>query len=225
MNAALILSGGSGSRMGADRPKQFLPLRGVPILTRTVQNFCSHPEIDCVCVVCSADYLSETESALADVNTDKPVFCIAGGSTRQASAKNGLEAFAAQSPMPDIVLIHDAARPLVPHEVISRCIGSTKMHGACTAVIPAQDTIAVTDEAGKIVSVPDRSTLCAVQTPQGFSFPLILNAHRTLPDSAIVTDDASVARHAGHNVFTVEGDKRNLKITTKEDLTFAEAML
>ena len=132
MNAALILSGGSGTRMGEDCPKQFLPIGGVPILCRTVQSFCSHPEIDCIMVVCSADMLDQTRSLLLPFHTKKPLFFASGGKTRQASSKNGLLALSAQCTQPDIVLIHDAARPLIPHSVISRCIAGAKTHGACT---------------------------------------------------------------------------------------------
>lgn len=89
MNAALILSGGSGTRMGEDCPKQFLPIGGVPILCRTVQSFCSHPEIDCIMVVCSADMLDQTRSLLLPFHTKKPLFFASGGKTRQASSKNG----------------------------------------------------------------------------------------------------------------------------------------
>lgn len=225
MNAALILSGGIGMRMDADCPKQFLPLDGVPILWRTVQSFCSHPEIDCIMVVCSAGMLGRTKNLLLPICTKKTLLFAVGGKTRRDSSKNGLLALAALETRPDIVLIHDAARPLVPPEVITRCIKGAKDHGACTAAVPSQDTVAVTDTNGCIRSIPDRRTLYLVQTPQAFVFPLILKAYRTLPEGAVVTDDAAVAGLAGHDVFIVPGDKRSLKITTKEDLVFAEALL
>ena len=225
MNAALILSGGSGTRMGTDCPKQFLPIGGVPILCRTVQSFCSHPEIDCIMVVCSDDMLDQTRSLLLPLHTKKPLFFAPGGKTRQASSKNGLLALSAQCTQPDIVVIHDAARPLIPHSVISRCIAGAKMHGACTAAVPSQDTVAAADVDGRIRSIPDRSTLYQIQTPQAFSFSLILQAHVSLSVDAAVTDDTAVARLAGHDVFIVQGDKRSLKVTTKEDLRFAESLL
>lgn len=225
MNAALILSGGSGIRMGADCPKQFLPIGGVPILCRTVQSFCSHPEIDCIMVVCSADMLDQTRSLLLSICTKKTLLFAVGGKTRRDSSKNGLLALAALETRPDIVLIHDAARPLVPPEVITRCIKGAKDHGACTAAVSSQDTVAVADADGCIRSIPDRSTLYQIQTPQAFSFPLILRAHLSLSEDAAVTDDTAVARFAGHDVFIVQGDKRSLKITTKEDLRFAESLL
>lgn len=225
MVAALILSGGTGSRMGASLPKQFLPLGDKPILVRTVERFCSHPQVDCVCVVSGADFLNETNALLKTVTADIPLFCVTGGDTRQASSKNGLEALAALDAPPDLVLIHDAARPLVPDAVISACIKGAAEYGACTAAIPSQDTIAVTDATGMIADIPDRSTLFSVQTPQAFAFDVILHAHRTLPENAAVTDDTAVVRRTGHPVYLVEGDKRSLKITTKEDLAFAEALL
>ena len=99
------------------------------------------------------------------------------------------------------------------------------MHGACTAAVPSQDTVAAADVDGRIRSIPDRSTLYQIQTPQAFSFSLILQAHLSLSVDAAVTDDTAVARLAGHDVFIVQGDKRSLKVTTKEDLRFAESLL
>lgn len=225
MNAALILSGGSGTRMGAGCPKQFLPLCGVPILVRAVRAFATHPKIGCVMVVCGADMLPQTKELLRAVPTQKPLLLTAGGATRQASSKSGLLALSRLRPQPDVVVIHDAARPLVPHAVITRCIAGAAAHGACTAALPMQDTAAVADKSGRISAIPDRSALFLVQTPQAFSFPLILNAHRALGPGVQVTDDTAVARLAGHGVFCVPGDKRSLKITTKEDLAFAQALL
>lgn len=224
MVAALILSGGTGSRMGAAVPKQFLNLKDKPILLHTVERFCSHPQIGCVCVVSGADFLDHTNELLASLKTNKPLFTVTGGKDRRDSSKNGLEALSTLPEPPDFVLIHDAARPLVPDAVITNCIEGAKAHGACTAAIPSQDTIAVADH-GMIADIPPRSTLYSVQTPQGFAFDLIVNAHRTLEESAAVTDDTSVMRLLGHPVALVEGDKRALKITTQEDLVFAESLL
>lgn len=225
MVAALILSGGTGSRMGAAVPKQFLNLKDKPILLHTVERFCAHPQIGCVCVVSGADFFDDTNGLLASVQTDKPLFLVTGGKDRRDSSKNGLEALAALPTPPEFVLIHDAARPLVPQTVISNCIAGAREYGACTAAIPSQDTIAVSDETGMIADIPPRSTLYSVQTPQGFSFDLILNAHRALSENAAVTDDTSVVRLTGRPVALVEGDKRALKITTQEDLVFAESLL
>ena len=223
MTAALILSGGTGSRMGAAVPKQFLGLKGKPILLHTVERFLSHEAIDCVCVVSGADFLGYTNDLLSALKTDKPLFCVAGGKERRDSSKNGLEALR-DLPI-ETVLIHDAARPLVPHEVISNCIEGAKAHGACTAAIPSQDTIAVSDENGRISDIPPRSTLFSVQTPQAFSYGLIRKAHKLLPPDGPVTDDTAVVRYFGHPVYLVAGDKRSLKITTQEDLVFAESLL
>lgn len=224
MTAALILSGGTGSRMGAAVPKQFLELKGKPILLRTVEQFLSHPDIDTVCVVSGADFLDYTNDLFRTLKTEKPLFCVTGGADRRDSSKNGLEALAACENAPDIVLIHDAARPLVPHAVITNCIEGAKAHGACTAAIPSQDTIAVADN-GMIADIPPRASLFAVQTPQAFAFDLILKAHRALPSSVPVTDDTAVVRYFGTPVALAKGDKRSLKITTQEDLVFAESLL
>ncbi len=166
MNAALILSGGSGTRMGEDCPKQFLPIGGVPILCRTVQSFCSHPEIDCIMVVCSADMLDQTRSLLLPFHTKKPLFFASGGKTRQASSKNGLLALSAQCTQPDIVLIHDAARPFVKPQLISRALEAAGQMGAAAPAVPVKDTVKRAAQNGLVLETPARETLFAVQTPQ-----------------------------------------------------------
>lgn len=222
---ALILSGGTGTRMGADCPKQFLPLAGTCVLKRTVEAFCSHSGISRVLVVSGASFLNETNEILKTIASGKLLPTVCGGSTRQESSYLGLCALAREAVAPDYVLIHDAARPLVSKEVISRCIETVVSCGACTASIPVQDTIISSDAPPLLQTVPDRATLFAVQTPQAFAFAEILAAHRNLPADAVVTDDTSVMRLAGYPVYLTQGDKKNIKITTPEDFWIAEAFL
>ncbi len=222
---ALILSGGTGTRMGADCPKQFLMLGGIPVLARTVEAFCSHPDISRVLVVSGASFLLKTQTVLKTIHSQKLLAPVTGGKTRQESSYLGLCALEQQEEPPDYVLIHDAARPLVSDAVISRCVRDVVSLGACTASIPVQDTIVLSDAPPLLASVPDRNTLFAVQTPQAFSFAQILSAHRALCADAVVTDDTSVMRLAGYPVYLTEGEKRNIKLTTKEDFLIAEAFL
>ncbi len=222
---ALILSGGTGTRMGADCPKQFLPLAGICVLKRTVQAFCAHPDISRVLVVSGDSFLEETNSILREIDSKKLLPAVCGGNTRQESSYRGLCALENEKISSDYVLIHDAARPLVSQEVISRCIETVIAHGACTASIPVQDTIVSSDAPPLLQTVPDRATLFAVQTPQAFAFSEILSAHRSLPNHAVVTDDTSVMRLAGYPVYLTEGDKENIKLTTPEDFWIAEAFL
>lgn len=214
--AALILAAGSGSRFGGAQPKQFLALAGVPIVARALRAFTGHPRVARVLAVGPA-------GAIAAACPDLPeADIVPGGATRQASARAGLEALAADPP--EAVLIHDAARPLVPGRVVDAVCDA--LEADAEAVLPA---LPVTDtlkraEAGAVVGTVPREGLWRVQTPQGFRFGPILAAHRAAAGQAL-TDDGAVAEAAGMTVRLVPGAEENLKVTTPEDLARAEALL
>jgi 2-C-methyl-D-erythritol 4-phosphate cytidylyltransferase/2-C-methyl-D-erythritol 2,4-cyclodiphosphate synthase len=214
--AALILAAGSGSRFGGTRPKQFAPLAGVPIVARALQAFTGHPRVARVLAVGPAE-------AIAGACPDFPKSgIVSGGATRQESAHAGLEALAADPP--EAVLIHDAARPLIPRRVIDAVCDA--LAAGAEAVLPA---LPVTDtlkraEAGTVVGTVPREGLWRVQTPQGFRFGPILAAHRAAAGQAL-TDDGAVAEAAGMTVRLVPGAEENLKVTTPEDLARAEALV
>lgn len=210
---ALILAAGSGQRAGHELPKQYRPLNGLKnALQRSLDAFCSHLGVACVRVVSTPG--GPSAAILAAYGLD-PV--IAGGATRQESARLGLEA----SPGFDRVLIHDAARPFVTHAVIDRVLAALDTHDGAIPALPVTDSLR---RGGDIVgSEVDRADLWRVQTPQGFRYDAILAAHRVAAPGA--TDDAEVLRRAGGRVAIVEGDEANFKLTTPDDFVRADQML
>ncbi len=149
-----------------------------------------------------------------------------GGATRQDSVRNGLEALSRLAPRPDIVLIHDAARPFAGAALVARAIRVAQTHGAAVPGLPLADTVKEIDAAGFVIATPDRARLRAVQTPQSFRFDLILDAHRAAAAGPReFTDDAGIAEAAGHAVFVFEGDAANIKLTTPGDFLHAQTML
>jgi 2-C-methyl-D-erythritol 4-phosphate cytidylyltransferase/2-C-methyl-D-erythritol 2,4-cyclodiphosphate synthase len=217
--AVLVLAGGSGSRVGADIPKQYLNIAGVPIMRRTVEVFLSHPAIDIVQVVIGAEDTQRCRAALAGLELPDPV---AGGAARQDSGRKGLEALEGYSP--DYVLIHDAARPFVDHGTIDRVIQALDQASAVLPAIPVADTLKRGAGAPPVVAATvDRENIWRAQTPQGFRFGEILAAHRAAAGLEL-TDDTAVAEHGGIAVSLVPGTEENFKITTQEDLRRAERM-
>jgi 2-C-methyl-D-erythritol 4-phosphate cytidylyltransferase / 2-C-methyl-D-erythritol 2,4-cyclodiphosphate synthase len=211
--ASIIVAAGRGTRAGGDLPKQWRHLHGRRVADWTVAAFTGHGRIDRVVLVLHPDDLGQARSF-------PDVLIATGGATRDASVRAGLEALAGDPP--DIVLIHDVARPLVPAALIDRVIGALE-HSAGAA--PA---LAVTDalwqgDAGLVAGTQDRSALYRAQTPQGFRFAAILAAHRAHPGGAV--DDVEVARAAGLDVAIVEGDETNMKITGPADFERAEKLM
>ena len=208
--AAIIVAAGRGTRAGGDVPKQWRRLHGRRVADWTVDAFLAHPAIGRVVLVLHPDDLGQAEG-FADV------LIATGGASRDASVGAGLEALAGDPP--DLVLIHDVARPLVSEAVISRVIAALE---TAPGAAPA---LAVTDalwkgEDGTVAGTQDRSGLYRAQTPQGFRYAAILDAHRRHPGGA--ADDVEVARAAGLAVAIVEGDERNMKITGPGDFARAE---
>jgi len=211
--AALIVAAGRGTRAGGDVPKQWRALHGRRVADWTFAAFAAHPRIDRVVLVLHPDDLGQA-AAFPDA------LIATGGATRDASVQAGLEALAGDPP--DLVLIHDVARPLVSADVIDRVIAA--LHESAGAA-PA---LAVTDalwrgEDGRVAGTQDRTGLYRAQTPQGFRFKAILAAHRSHPGGA--ADDVEVARAAGLEVAIVEGDEANMKITGPEDFDRAEHLM
>lgn len=215
--AVLILAGGSGSRVGADIPKQYLSVGGVPVIRRTVEAFLSHPAVDVVQLVIGAEDTDRCAAALEGLDIPAPV---TGGASRQESGRNGLEALEAHDP--DHVLIHDAARPFVDPATIDRVIEALQDTPAVLPAVPVADTLKRSEGAPPVVAeTVDRQNIWRAQTPQGFRFTDILAAHRAAAGLEM-TDDTAVAEHAGLAVSLVHGSEENFKITTPEDLRRAE---
>lgn len=219
---AIILGGGSGRRMGSGRNKIFLPLRGIPAIVRAIApftGFCAG-----AAVVAAPGEVEEMKAVLARYGMSRFVSAVVpGGSERQHSVWNGLQALA---PEADVVLIHDGARALVSEQVIRSALLSVAEHGSGVAAIPVVDTIKRACGDGLVQETPDRSSLYAIQTPQAFRRELIVQAHEQAQrDGFLGTDDASLLEHAGLPVYLSPGDRENLKLTTPMDLALAELLL
>lgn len=219
----VIVAGGSGTRFGAQLPKQFLELDGKPILMRTVESFdqalagCDH-EILVVLPAEQTDLWRELCERHAFIVTHRVVH---GGESRWHSVKNALDAINDPAGV-DIIAVHDGVRPLASSALIGRVLGASRRDGAAIPVVTLNDSVRqVVDDKSHAL---DRSSLRAVQTPQAFEASLLLAAYRQ-PFDPTFTDDASVVERAGHVVTLVEGDPRNLKITRPMDLALAEYLL
>ncbi len=208
---ALITTSGRGSRMGFDGiPKQYLPLAGVAILRHSVLAFLNHPKIDDVMCIIHPDDVALYEQAVLGFDLLNPVF---GGETRQISVRKGLEALKEYNPTK--VLIHDAVRPFVSKQIISGILEKLETHPAVIPAIAVEDTIKKYGD-GKIEWTLERQDLWRAQTPQGFIYEDILNAHMAFKELNF-TDDAALNEYAGIPVAIVPGSQNNFKITTQED--------
>lgn len=222
--AVLIVAGGQGTRLGG-LPKQYRSLGGTPVLARTIEAFADAlPDAPIQVVIGSddADRFETVEKSLSPTMAARVLPTVIGGKTRQESVRAGLEALAKVAP--EIVLIHDAARPFVSEGVIASAREAAAKHGAAVPGVPLTDTVKVVDGAGFVQQTHDRGFLRAIQTPQAFRFDLILAAHRAQAGAAL-TDDGAVAEAAGHQVHVFEGEAQNVKITTADDLAAAEERL
>jgi 2-C-methyl-D-erythritol 4-phosphate cytidylyltransferase len=223
MIAAVIVAGGSGTRMKTPVRKQFLNLSGVPIVAHTLMAFDRHPDLDrMVLVVPDNDLAWCRDDMLATLSLDHDVLLVAGGPRRQDSVSNGLNALGAVG---GTVMIHDGVRPFVRLSLMNAGLAGVRDTGGCIPAIPATDTLKRVDDRGRIVSTLNRQRVRLAQTPQTFSLDLIRFAHRLAGQHGFVaTDDASIAEFAGESVTVVPGDPDNIKITTPEDLLIAEAI-
>jgi len=208
---ALIVSAGRGRRISGKTPKQYLPLGGETILSKTARAFINHKKIDAVRIVIHPDDQDLYDTATEGLNLLSPVY---GGPERQDSVRNGLESLEELSPLN--VLIHDSVRPFVSHSLIDRILNMLLDGKGCIPGVPIMDAIKLLDD-GKIVKSLEKSNIWRVQTPQGFPFDKILAAHRSLIGNNFA-DDAAVAEAYGLSVVVVQGLLDNEKITNKEDL-------
>jgi 2-C-methyl-D-erythritol 4-phosphate cytidylyltransferase / 2-C-methyl-D-erythritol 2,4-cyclodiphosphate synthase len=219
--AAVIVAAGKGSRVGGDLPKQFRPIGGESILRRTLTVFTEHGEVAHVQPVIRPEDAEIYRGQTHRLEILPPVF---GGATRQASVRAGLEAL--EPGKPDIVLVHDAARPFASAALVSRAIAAAKRNGAAIPALPVTDTVKTVDAAGQVGQTLDRNSLRLVQTPQSFAFPLLLDAHRRAAAAGRedFTDDAALAEWAGMKVSVFAGEPGNIKITEEGDFARAEAI-
>ena len=221
---AVIPAGGTGARMGADVPKQFLPLGGVPMLLHSLRAFDRAPSVDAVILVVPHE---EQRRALTDVieryGVKKVQKVIAGGDTRQQSVYNGLKE---TDPDVEIVVVHDAVRPFVTEDLIERSIEAARKGGGAIVAIPMKDTPKQAGPDRQIQRTLDRNEMWLAQTPQTFRRDLLLEAYEKAAIERLqATDDAALVERLGHKVGIVAGTWENIKITTPEDMVLAEAIL
>ena len=219
----VIPAGGTGKRFGGPIPKQFLRLRGASILQRTVGLFASLRSVGEIVIVVPAGYVQKTERLFSRWGQGKVASVVKGGRTRQDSVWNGLRSFRSN---PGIVLVHDAVRPLVARRYVEKVIKQSRAHGAAVLGVRMKDTIKLEGRRGYYAHTLDRRKLWAVQTPQGFRFDILMKAHRKAQrDRFLGTDEASLVERMNVPVRIVEGDYRNIKITTAEDLRIAKTLM
>lgn len=228
--AAVVPAAGSGVRLGAGLPKAFVELHGRTMLERAVAGLLTSGAVDDVVAVVPADRVAQAESELAHLRDDDHLVVVTtGGAERTDSVRNGLAALTAHRRRPraavyDVLLVHDAARCLTPPDAIRRVV--TAVRGGAVAVVPVLpvvDTVKQVDADGYVVGTPDRTSLRAVQTPQGFAPHVLLAAYDAVGD--VATDDAGLVERSGGRVATVPGDPLAFKITTADDHARALAEL
>ena len=219
---AIIVAGGSGTRFGAELPKQFLELGGKPILMRSIEAFANsgNCSVD-VIVTLPSDQMDLWQRLCDRYGFGAPHRVVPGGETRWHSVKHALDSMGDVNEV-DIIAVHDGVRPMVTADVICRTIAAARRDGAAIPVVALNDS--VRQVVGEASHALDRSTLRAVQTPQAFDARLLLDAY-SLPYQPTFTDDASVVEQLGHPITLVEGDPHNLKITRPMDLALAEYLL
>ena len=228
MNIALIVAAGSGTRMKNQKePKQFICIEDKPLLLYSLQTFNSNDNINAIVLVTNQDYLERVNFLCQDYHINKLIKVVAGGSTRQESVFLGLSAIKEIAQDDDIVLIHDAARPLVDAQIINENISMCQKHQAVTTAMQNIDTV-ISSIDGETIDKPlNRHEIMFVQTPQTFKFALISEAHEKAKAGQIpnVTDDTKLVISMGKDVHLVEGSKQNFKITTFDDLMMLKALL
>jgi 2-C-methyl-D-erythritol 4-phosphate cytidylyltransferase/2-C-methyl-D-erythritol 2,4-cyclodiphosphate synthase len=214
MVAAVVVAAGRGFRAGGEGPKQYREIGGEPVIRASLKGLTGHPGIAMVQPVIHPDDTELFRAAAAGLDVLAPVF---GGATRQASVRAGLEALSARRP--DLVLVHDAARPFASAALIARGIAAAAASGAAIPALPVADTVKTVDPAGVVTGTIERAQLRLVQTPQAFAFATLLAAHQRARAAGRedFTDDAALAEWAGIKVATFAGEAANVKLTTADD--------
>jgi 2-C-methyl-D-erythritol 4-phosphate cytidylyltransferase len=218
---AILVAAGRGERMGCDRPKAFLSVGGQPMLLRAALAFEAAPAIDAFVAVVPEGDVGEASTMLAGLRKLRAV--VAGGARRQDSVLEGMK----QAPegYDGVVLVHDAARPLVDPALIEAVAVMAASRGAALPVLPLVDTVKRVRD-GAVLETLDRSELAGAQTPQGFRFTVLARAYEAaFRERATLTDEAAAVERTGHPVAVVAGSSRNRKLTTPEDLAWAEGLL
>jgi 2-C-methyl-D-erythritol 4-phosphate cytidylyltransferase len=219
MNTAIIVAAGSGERFKSEVPKQFLEINGKPVIVHTIERLSAAPSVDTIVLVLAHERIADFEKHRAEL--PKLDAIVAGGKSRGESVLNGLKAVSDEC---EIVAVHDGARPLVSVDEIERVIAKAKETGAACLVAPVTDTIK-SIRGGEIAATLDRDKLRRALTPQAFKREILLKAFELADLNGCVTDDSYLVEKLGHPVAFVEGSSTNIKITHREDLVLAEALM
>ncbi len=221
--ASVVVAAGKGSRMGTSVKKQYLDLKGVPILIRTLKIFEESDEISETILVVSSEDIKYAQDLVDKYNLKKVFQIIPGGKTRSESVYNGLKKVSGDC---DLVAVHDGARPLLSKSTLKKCIDFSKKHNSAVAAVKVKDTIKIVEENNVINKTLPRNKLWAVQTPQIFNRNLLLKCYKmAMAEGVSATDDASILEYYGYEVKVVEGEYDNIKITTPEDIILAERIV
>ncbi|RSK25522.1 2-C-methyl-D-erythritol 4-phosphate cytidylyltransferase [Bacillus sp. HMF5848] len=220
----IIPAAGQGTRMKAGKNKQFILLNDKPVIIHTLSIFEKADNCAGVIIVCNKAEKQQIQDLIIEYNITKVKAIVSGGKERQNSVWNGLKALQ-DITNSTLVLVHDGARPFVTQSMLNNLVQVAERNGAATVAVPVKDTIKrVKDHA--VIETLERSSLWAIQTPQAFHMPLLFSAHQQAEDTNYVgTDDASLVEKLGQAVKIVEGDYRNIKLTTPEDMLYANAIL
>lgn len=219
----VVVAAGKGTRMGTATSKQYLPLAGKPVLVHTLEAFEAMDFVGPVVLVVPEGDEPRCEAFKAEYRLDKVKVVLAGGTERQASVYRGLKAIPAGV---EWVMVHDGVRPFITEEETLLCLKKAKEHGAAVLAVPVKDTVKIVSPEGKIESTPDRRSLWAIHTPQAFRLSELMAAHEQAEREGFVgTDDAMLMERLGHQVHVAEGRYTNIKLTTPEDLEWAEYRL
>ena len=225
MNTAIVLAGGSGRRMNSDIPKQYMMLKGKPVIYYSLKAFQDNLHIDDIILVTSDHYIEYVKKNILDDTLDKVSKVIQGGVERYDSVWEGLKCIKESG----YVFIHDGARPCISQKLINDCYEAVVEDGACIAAVPVKDTIKIADSEGYAAKTPDRNTLWQIQTPQVFRSDIISSAYAKMyadTDRGTITDDAMlVERYTDVPVKMAMGAYTNIKITTPEDMGIAAQYL
>lgn len=226
-NIALIIAGGSGARMHQNIPKQFLTVNERPVIVYTLEAFQNHADIDEIAVVCIEGWEQVLRAYANQFNITKLNYIIPGGKNGQDSIRNGVYELQRYFSADDVVLIHDAIRPMVSPEIISDCIVKTKKYGCAIATIPCAEAMLKTEDGKVSMGSYPRDNLKRTQTPQGFFLGKICELHKRALEAGIVNSVASCTLmiEMGEEVYFSAGSEKNIKLTTVDDIDIFKALL
>lgn len=227
MNIGLIIAGGSGQRMNQDIPKQFLNVNDRPVIVYTLEAFQKHPNIDVIGVVCLDGWQEILKAYARQFNISKLKYVTVGGENGQQSIYNGIQMLKAECSPEDMVLVHDAIRPMVSQEIISECISKCSRYGSAITVIPCAEAMLLSEDHIASNEAVDRSTLLRTQTPQAFPLSKLLWAHEEAKERGIQNSVASCTLmiELGEKIYFSAGSEKNIKLTTTDDIEIFKALL